>query len=106
MLARRVAWAEWTCEGPSKEVSIPQPTPDTLNITVKGARAGSRPAPTPKAAEQDPLFRALVAGPVTFGACFFGAPGRAHPLGGVSPLHTRHGEMLAARQGRLGRLGA
>jgi hypothetical protein len=26
---------------------------------------------------------------------FFGAPGRAHSLGGVSPLHTRQGEVLA-----------
>jgi hypothetical protein len=28
-----------------------------------------------------------------------GAPGRAHSLGGVSPLHTRQGEVLAERQG-------
>jgi hypothetical protein len=27
------------------------------------------------------------------------APGRAHSLGGVSPLHTRQGEVLAERQG-------
>ncbi len=40
-----------------------------------------------------------------FGPPFFGAPGRAHSLGGESPLHTRHGEVLAARQGRPGRLG-
>jgi polyribonucleotide nucleotidyltransferase len=29
----------------------------------------------------------------------FGAPGRAHSLGGASPLHTRQGEVLAERQG-------
>ena len=29
----------------------------------------------------------------------FGAPGRAHSLGGVSPLHTRQGEVLAEQQG-------
>ena len=33
----------------------------------------------------------------------FCAPGRAHFLGGVSPLYTRHGEMLAAPQGPPGR---
>jgi hypothetical protein len=27
------------------------------------------------------------------------APGRAHLLGGASPLHTRQGEVLAERQG-------
>jgi hypothetical protein len=27
------------------------------------------------------------------------APGRAHLLGGESPLHTRQGEVLAGRQG-------
>src|SRR5271165_2684181 len=31
--------------------------------------------------------------------CFFGAPGRAHSLGGESPLHTRQGEVLAEPQG-------
>jgi DNA-directed RNA polymerase sigma subunit (sigma70/sigma32) len=30
---------------------------------------------------------------------FFGAPGRAHSLGGESPLRTRQGESLAGRQG-------
>src|SRR5487761_691243 len=30
---------------------------------------------------------------------FFGAPGRAHSLGGESPLHTRQGEVLAEQQG-------
>ena len=30
---------------------------------------------------------------------FIGAPGRAHSLGGESPLHTRQGEVLAERQG-------
>ena len=30
---------------------------------------------------------------------FLGAPGRAHLLGGASPLHTRQGEVLAERQG-------
>ena len=29
----------------------------------------------------------------------YGAPGRAHSLGGGSPLHTRQGEVLAKRQG-------
>jgi hypothetical protein len=28
-----------------------------------------------------------------------GAPGRAHPFGGESPLQTRQGELLAERQG-------
>ena len=32
-------------------------------------------------------------------ALFFCAPGRAHSLGGVSPLHTRQGEVLAEQQG-------
>ena len=32
-------------------------------------------------------------------ASFFGAPGRAHSLGGESPLHTRQGEVLAEQQG-------
>ena len=40
MRALRAAWAEWTCEDPSKEVSIRRITADTLDITVKGARAG------------------------------------------------------------------
>jgi len=30
---------------------------------------------------------------------FVCAPGRAHPLGGESPLRTRQGEALAERQG-------
>jgi hypothetical protein len=30
---------------------------------------------------------------------FLCAPGRAHLLGGASPLHTRQGEVLAGRQG-------
>jgi len=34
------------------------------------------------------------------GPVFYGAPGRAHSLGGVSPLHTRQGEVLAERQRR------
>ena len=34
----------------------------------------------------------------------FGAPGRAHLLGGESPLLTRQGEELAERQGCRGRL--
>jgi len=29
----------------------------------------------------------------------FRAPGRAHLLGGASPLHTQQGEVLAGRQG-------
>ena len=29
----------------------------------------------------------------------FRAPGRAHLLGGASPLYTRQGEVLAGRQG-------
>jgi len=35
---------------------------------------------------------------------FYGAPGRAHILGGGSPLHARQGEVLAERQGCRGRL--
>ncbi len=35
-------------------------------------------------------------------ALFICAPGRAHLLGGVSPLHTRHGEVLAEGKGVLG----
>ena len=31
-------------------------------------------------------------------AFFNCAPGRAHPLGGASPLHARQGEVLAERQ--------
>jgi len=35
-----------------------------------------------------------------FGPLFFcGAPGRAHPLGGESPLHGRHGQVLAEGNG-------
>jgi len=34
---------------------------------------------------------------------FFGAPGRAHLLGGGSPLLARQGEELAERQGNSGR---
>jgi hypothetical protein len=30
---------------------------------------------------------------------FFGAPGRAHLLGGESPLHSRHGQVLAEGNG-------
>ena len=37
-------------------------------------------------------------------APFFCAPGRAHLLGGESPLLTRQGEVLAERQGCRGRL--
>jgi hypothetical protein len=33
---------------------------------------------------------------------FIGAPGRAHLLGGESPLLTRQGEELAERQGCCG----
>jgi hypothetical protein len=33
------------------------------------------------------------------GASFFGAPGRAHSLGGESPLHSRHGQVLAEGNG-------
>src|SRR5579859_2918007 len=33
---------------------------------------------------------------------FICAPGRAHLLGGASPLHTRHGEVLAEGKGVLG----
>ena len=38
------------------------------------------------------------------GAVFIGAPGRAHLLGGESPLLARQGEELAERQGCSGRL--
>jgi hypothetical protein len=38
------------------------------------------------------------------GGSFFGAPGRAHLLGGESPLLARQGEALAERQGCSGRL--
>jgi hypothetical protein len=31
--------------------------------------------------------------------CFFCVPGRAHSLGGGSPLQARQGELLAGRQG-------
>ncbi|MCK6405904.1 MAG: hypothetical protein L6Q60_07790, partial [Rhodocyclaceae bacterium] len=37
-------------------------------------------------------------------AFVFGAPGRAHLLGGGSPLLARQGEELAERQGCSGRL--
>src|SRR5271157_1139497 len=37
--------------------------------------------------------------PSRMGGFFIGAPGRAHSLGGESPLHTRQGEVLAERQG-------
>lgn len=33
---------------------------------------------------------------------FFGAPGRAHSLGGESPLHTRQGEVFARDKGFAG----
>jgi hypothetical protein len=33
---------------------------------------------------------------------FFRAPGRAHSLGGESPLHTRQGEVLARGKGFVG----
>jgi hypothetical protein len=33
---------------------------------------------------------------------FVCAPGRAHSFGGGSPLHTRHGEVLAEGKGALG----
>src|SRR5208282_5522357 len=38
-------------------------------------------------------------GKAVLGQPFFGAPGRAHPLGGESPLLARQGEQLAERQG-------
>lgn len=38
------------------------------------------------------------------GLDFYGAPGRAHILGGASPLLARQGEELAERQGCRGRL--
>src|SRR5580704_9478258 len=38
-------------------------------------------------------------GPFGEGSLDVGAPGRAHSLGGVSPLHTRQGEVLAEQQG-------
>ena len=38
----------------------------------------------------------------TFGSLFFGAPGRAHLLGGVSPLLARQGEELANGKGFAG----
>jgi hypothetical protein len=37
-----------------------------------------------------------------FRGFFFGAPSRAHVLGGESRLHTRQGEVLAERQGCRG----
>src|SRR5216110_3474935 len=43
-------------------------------------------------------------GPGFASGLFFCAPGRAHVLGGESPLHTRQGEVLAERQGCRGRL--
>jgi hypothetical protein len=33
---------------------------------------------------------------------FSGAPGRAHPLGGESPLHSRHGQVVAGGNGFSG----
>ena len=36
-----------------------------------------------------------------FWVFYFGAPGRAHLLGGESPPQTRQGELLAGRQGCL-----
>src|SRR5437763_3789616 len=56
----------------------------------RATRAGKQPSAIP---------------PLTEVRGFLGAPGRAHSLGGESPLHTRQGEVLAARQGRSGRLG-
>ena len=37
-----------------------------------------------------------------FGGTFLGAPGRAHLLGGESPLHSRHGQVLAEGNGFSG----
>jgi len=37
-----------------------------------------------------------------FRCVFFGAPGRAHPSGGESPLHSRHGQVLAEGNGVSG----
>jgi hypothetical protein len=40
------------------------------------------------------------------GGVFFCAPGRAHLLGGGSPLHARHGEVLAKGKGAPGDWGS
>ena len=57
---------------------------DAVNLPV----AGSSPA-----GEQDRT------GSFERGCLFYGAPDRAHPLGGESPLLARQGEQLAGRQG-------
>ena len=48
------------------------------------------------------VFSIRLFNPPTFGGFFYGAPGRAHPLGGESPLPARQGEGLAEGKGSPG----
>jgi hypothetical protein len=76
MQARRAAWAEWTCETLSKEVSIPETTADTLYITVKGSRRALSPTPPPKPRNKTPYSAHSSQAPPS-GACFFVHASRA-----------------------------
>jgi hypothetical protein len=65
-----------------------------MTETVQGLEEGA-----PVQTNQGPEGRPLNVSPARKGWVGIRAPGRAHSLGGVSPLHTRQGEVLAERQG-------
>src|SRR5579862_1178932 len=71
MLALRAAWAEWTCKDPSKEVSIRRITADTLDITVKGERAGFSAGANPESRGTKTPYSAHSSQAPHVGACFF-----------------------------------
>jgi hypothetical protein len=72
MAVLQAAWAEWTCKGLSKEVSIPLATADTLYITVTGWRPVPSGAPSGKTRNKTPYSAHYLQAP--YRGLFFFAP--------------------------------
>src|SRR6266542_4662518 len=66
------------------------------------ARASCRTARSTRCTSAGDSLARAVTKPGPRGPGFFRAPGRAHALGGESPLHTRQGEVLAEGKGVAG----
>jgi hypothetical protein len=76
MRCPREAWAEWICNALSKGVSISNDSADTLCTQWLGMAPDPKAGAVLKDAEQDPLFRAILEGPVKAGPFFVRPAGR------------------------------
>src|SRR5882762_9190257 len=108
MAARRAAWAEWTCNTLSKEVSIPETAADRLYITVRGKRPALSRTPPPKTRNKTPYSAHYLQAPPS-GACFFVPAARTlngTPAGAVRPVavqllpHTPAGVYRPSQEAR------